>query len=246
MKSFIFCTSYVGRNLKDRSLSRYSKWCGYYVPRAGEFGASHVFLIDDGTPLSRLRKLKIPIVNAEGPLPDNLPGKVVIFRFPKRYGRSSISVYPGWWRSFSFSSQLARNYGFEKILHIESDAYVLSHRMAKTLRAIGAGWNVLWCPRWKFPECSIQIIGKDSIPALSRYWRAGRKFWFKDRDNSEFAERILPFTNIIKSFRGDRFGEYRRTVPANVDFLCQAVAPMRFDRFLCKRTIKSSRRASRG
>jgi hypothetical protein len=239
MKSFIFCTSYIGRYQRDRSLSRYSKWCNYYIPRAKEFGASHVFLIDDGTPLPRLKKLKIPIINAEGPLPKTLPGKAVIFRFPKRYGRSSISVYPGWWRSFSFSSQLAKHYGFDKVIHVESDAYVLSPRMAKALSRINKGWNVLWCPRWKFPECSIQIIGKDSIAALNQYWKAGKKFWFKKRNNSEFAERILPFTNIIKSFKGDRFGEYRRTVPVNADFVCQAVSPMRFDRFL-RNKLKSA------
>lgn len=243
MNSFIFCTSYIGRYLKDRSLSRYTKWTKYYIQRASQFGASHVFIIDDGTPLSRLRKLNLPIVDANKPLPKVLPSSAVIFRFSKRYGRSSLAVYPGWWRSFTFSSELAKHYGFRKIIHIESDAFVLSRRMAGALGRISSGWNVLWCPRWKFPESSIQVIGRNSLSALNYYWRAGKRFWFKERDNSELAERILPFTRIVKEFKGDRFGEYRRTVPPNVDFVCQAVAPMKFDKYLCKRTIKSSRRA---
>jgi len=242
MNNFLFCTSYIARYLKDRSLGRYTKWTKYYIPRARRFEASHVFMIDDGTPLSRLRQLNLPIVNADEPLPEALPGSAVIFRFSKRYGRSSLSVYPGWWRSFSFSSELAKTYGFPKIIHVESDAYVLSRRMAGALGRIDSGWNVAWCPRWQMPECSIQVIGQDSISALNYYWQAGESFWF---DSFKMAERILPFTRILKEFKGDRFGEYRRTVPANVDFVCQAVAPMKFDNYLSHGTIKGSRRARR-
>jgi hypothetical protein len=111
--------------------------------------------------------------------------------------------------------------------------------MADKLRNIRSGWNVLWCPRWKFPECSIQVIGKNSISSLNRYWRLGKRFWFKERDTSELAERILPFTHVIKTFKGDRFGEYRHTVPRQADFVCQAVAGMNFDKYLSRKSFES-------
>ena len=77
--------------------------------------------------------------------------KGTIFRFPDRLGRSATLNYPGWFRSFTFSVVIAKRFDFQRILHIESDAYILSRRALDFINGMTTGWTVFWCPRYQFP-----------------------------------------------------------------------------------------------
>src|SRR6185312_5533072 len=54
---------------------------------------------------------------------------VALFRFNKHLGRHSPLNFPGWYRSFAFAAVFAQAHGFEKIVHIESDAFLISARV---------------------------------------------------------------------------------------------------------------------
>lgn len=243
MRSFIFCTCYTPRISEGiklgrrntwleriehyRATVRWRTWLKYYSERQELFGAERIFLIDDGTPIEDI-KLDVIIINADE-LPDTLPPGKVLFRFTEHLGRRSLREFPGWWRSFTFASRIQEKYSFDKIIHIESDAFVLSPRMAEYIKRLATGWTAFFCPSYKLPETAIQIICKDSLQELRKFWEYGNEFW----QRSLLAERTLPFTEIKKDFIGDRYGEryeeYRRRARAEqIDYVCQAHSTMIF------------------
>jgi hypothetical protein len=68
---------------------------------------------------------------------------------------------------------VARHHGCRRIVHIESDAYVLSRRMQAFLASRTAGWTAMWCPRWSFAESAIQVICEDQFDAVQRLGEGG-------------------------------------------------------------------------
>jgi len=224
MRSFIFCTSFISNHNYDLSSERWKRWIQYYVERKAAFGAERIFLIDDASPIENI-PMDIHVIDAEVPLPDELPDGPVMFRFNQHYGRYSMTAFPGWWRSFTFSSQIAKQYAFSKIIHCESDAFVVSDNLASYMKQIDAGWMSFWCPRFNFPESAIQVICSDSIANLEMFYLHGRKLWFQE----VFPERLFPFTQIEINFKGDRYGEYMDNYPNDADYVCQSSERMVFD-----------------
>lgn len=113
-------------------------------------------------------------------------------------------VYPGWWRSFFHSLVLAKQVGAKKIIHIESDAYVISERMLDYINALESGWTTFWCASYQMPETAIQVICEDQFDAMENFAAKGFSEF-----NGHLAERILPFTCINRDFIGDRYGEFK-------------------------------------
>ena len=216
MKTLLFCTTH-------ERYPRQIKWRDYYTPRRQHFGASNLFMIDDASLLEDLRnKVRNQVICAEA-LPitlENIP-PVATVRFETKLGRFGTRVYPGWWRSFLFAHTLAVRYGFKKIIHIESDAFVVSTAMANCIKYINSGWSVFWCPSWKWPETSIQVICEDQYDKLTTLKNKGSAYFASS--STPIAEKILPFTTIIKTYIGDRYGDRKGQIilPEHVDYLCQ-------------------------
>jgi hypothetical protein len=230
MRTFIFCTSYIQPQNSTRSVARWQRWMQFYSERKELLGAEQIFLIDDATPIEYI-PIGIQVINADNLLPEELPDYPVMFRFGRHYGRSSLSVlsaFPGWWRSFIFSSQVAKKYSFSKIIHCESDAFVISHRMAGYIRDVKEGWVAFWCPLYGFAETAIQVICEDSFANFEKYCRYGKRFWFQRRRPTIAPEKSLPFTVVEKSFIGDRYGEYRDDYPDDADYVCQSSERWKF------------------
>lgn len=199
MSTLLFCTCYA----RDQAAwqSRYQRWLDYY--EQGPIDWDRMFAIDDGSPY-------VPDAQVIGSFPATagaaLPAEAkLLARFPDNLGRQAAAVYPGWWRSFFHSLQLARLTGASKIVHIESDAFILSQRLADFINEVSSGWHVLWSPRYRMPETAIQVICADQFAAFERFQQDPG-----NRMNEEFAENILPFTAIHKEFAGDRYSELKR------------------------------------
>ena len=144
------------------------------------------------------------------------PARPLLVSFATRLGRSAVDNYPGWWRSLLFSFLVAKHYGCRKIVHVESDAYLLSHRMLDFINARASGWTAFWCPRWNFPETGIQVVCADRFDQMRAMWDAG---WA--RHAGQYAERVLPFTDIVRDPHGNRYGEFRTRIPGFADFAMQ-------------------------
>jgi hypothetical protein len=245
VRSFIFCTSFIQPGRRWACAAKWKKWISYYERRKDLFGAERIVLIDDGTPLEHIR-LRVNLISADQPLPDELPKGVLMFRFEKHLGRSSTFSFPGWWRSFTFSYEVANKYSFDRIIHLESDAFVISPRMARYIRNLCKGWSAFWCPRYNFPEAAVQIICRDSFQEMEAFYTDGKRFWSQAAAfPPALPEHALPFTNVSKEFAGDRYGEYRATIPKRAAYATQTLLKMNvFDRLVRsgERQKKSSRR----
>jgi hypothetical protein len=239
MKSLLFCTSYI----RDAEAwkQRYQRWLDYYAN--GPIDADFRIMIDDGSPYLPPPDV-IQTVHHAAPLALAGGGSALV-HFDDNLGRQSISAYPGWWRSFLHSLALARELGADKIIHIESDAYILSPRLADYINGVAAGWHVMWTERCQFPETAIQVICRDQFDALERF-----KARQPDLNYGEIAEKILPFTTVARQFKGDRYSEMRKNrgifrsrkfdriplfqtsffttpIPADADFVTQAIPTQR-------------------
>jgi hypothetical protein len=233
MKTLLFCTSYS--NDMDRWNGLFGRWINAVENTNLEI--DQILLIDDGS--SILPNWEgVEIVN-EGELPDQVPeSRGVIYHFNKNLGHNPPMKSddppidsPGWHRSFMFAAEWAEKYGFEKILHIESDAFLISERIQQYVNDLSSGWTTFWCPRHKFPENNIQIIAGSSVQDFID-WK-NKKEDYDTVYKGRFPEFYVPYTNIVKDFYGDRWGEFAPGmarvadprcppgVPRDADFVCQ-------------------------
>ncbi|MCC7703250.1 hypothetical protein IGS59_13420 [Janthinobacterium sp. GW460P] len=240
MKAIIFCTSFI----KDAPSweSRYQRWLDYYenIP----IDAVKKIMIDDGSPFLPPADI-INTISHSAALAGN-SDKNLIIRFDNNLGRQSGADYPGWWRSFLHSVKVANELGVDKIIHIESDAYIMTPRLVKFINEIESGWNVLWSPRYRMPETAIQVICRDQFPILEQFKDSHRDYSFSD-----IAEKVLPFTTVHKQFKGDRYSDFTKnrwifrskkfnkipifkhvffweTIPPDADFVTQGIQRQQF------------------
>jgi hypothetical protein len=214
----LFCTGYIG---KQCQIERYDLWIDYYLPRLDKLGCRKMVIIDDGSPLEHVVKLGIPIIDVDE-LPDELPGKVCWIRFPDNLGRPVVRMIPGWWRSFSFAALLALNYDAQRLIHIESDAFVFPDKLFDYLKTRREYWTSLYSEHYRWPETSIQVIPGKARMELMQFYQAGKDYWYgaKISDFNYIPEYRLPIHEISKDFKGDRMGEdWCSSIPADVDFV---------------------------
>lgn len=213
MKTMIFCTSSI--DTKYDWYFKYKLWFDFI------YSASHVgtdlYMINDGD-ISEEIVANIELSGGFSVIDNyNIPASVGslqnIIIHKEKLGRLH---YKGWVRSFFSSLDIAEKRGYNKIIHIESDAFVLSDRLWKHFSDIKEGWEVLWCPRYNMPENAIQIICKDSF--LEFRQQADR---FKDGIRQGIIENLLPYKKINKDFVGDRYGEIGLPFSNKMDYYCQ-------------------------
>ena len=199
MDTLLFCTSYV----EDQSAwtERYLRWLTHY--KAMDLGASRILMIDDCSPFTPAPD-QLQCVSHDTDL-GSLQETQLMLRFPDRLGRSGLLSYPGWWRSFLHALNVARQLGARKIIHVESDAYILSPRLADHIRNINSGWTTLWSEHYRIPETAVQVICEDQFDAMGAF-----QLKTQEELGGHLAENLLPFTHVDKTFKGDRYGDIRQ------------------------------------
>ena len=196
MKTVCYCTSYFAN--AEAWNSRYMRWIEYY--KDFDPANTQLVLIDDASPYTPSASQAVVVAPGQA-IHANLP---TIVRFPNRLGRNSMYSYPGWWRSFLHGVDIAQQAGATRLIHIESDAFLISERLKQYIKSCTSGWTVLWASRFNMPETAIQVICADQFDAM-------RQFQSKPQAelDSNIAEKLLPFTHINKDFVGERYGEFR-------------------------------------
>lgn len=209
-KTLIFCTSFASTD-EDWDY-RYKKWIDFIDICPLE--RSQVLLIDDGSPV--LPKWNGLSIYHEPNLPHNSEDKLALFHFNDRLGRDSLLNYPGWYRSFTFSGIWAKNLGFNKIVHIESDCFIFSNALAHYIDNLNSGWTSLYCQSQHLPETCIQVICEDQLKKFLKFGRHDYAINFANKP----IELLMPFTHIEKKFVGDRYGEFKdlKRIPDNADY----------------------------
>ena len=213
-KTLIFCTAFA-RQAADWQ-TRHEPWLR--AIHASALPQDQILIVDDGsTTLPNWPGLTI-VSDATHPSPaaTPVPGGTLLYHFAENLGRRTILDFPGWHRSFAFAAQYARAHGFHRVIHIESDAYLITPRLQHYLAALEDGWVAMHCPAHNFPEIAINAAAGAGVATLARWadipWPEG---------NNSAVEARMPFTRIAHEFRGDRYGEFRQDIPRDADFSTQ-------------------------
>ena len=217
--TLVFCTSFF----RDQATweSRYVRWLDHHLSLPWNIGA--VAVIDDGSPFQP-DDGRLTAIAAKNIGRDRLPRKAMV-RFPNNLGRSGITTYPGWWRSFLFSLDIAESYGFHKIVHVESDTFLLTRSILRYIEETKSGWTAFWTARYQFPETALQVICADAFAAMGEFRDRG-----VDTLRGSVAEFVLPFTKVEQEFVGDRYSEFQREVPEHADYAVQVLPGMRVNK----------------
>lgn len=214
-KTLLFCTSYFRD--QQQWLSRYERWLQHHQAISWQVDALAV--IDDGSPILPHSDSVEPIETASlGRV--SLPSRSLV-RFKDNLGRQSTLQYPGWWRSFQLALDLSEIYGFTKIVHVESDSYLLSTRVLEFIEQTNTGWTLLWSKHFLLPESAIQIICRDAFNEFAKIREHGPYGLA-----NQFAENLLPYTQVVKSFTGDRYSDFGAAIPRNADYAVQVTPEM--------------------
>ena len=196
MKTLLFCTSL----LENESLPKYAAWWKYYK---NKFPDCDFMILNDGPVDPQIfDKLKNLIGNDFSH--ENL------ITFDNKLGRND-HLHWGWYRSFRQALMIGQR-DYDRIIHIEADALILSDRLFDFIRTESAGWKCMYTKKYLFPESAIQIINKDSYHLIDNVP--------EEFDFHKIVELMLPFKSI-KTFIGDRYGEIGKLPEHKIDYVCQ-------------------------
>ncbi|MGH1590378.1 hypothetical protein ACRBEV_21115 [Methylobacterium phyllosphaerae] len=213
-KTLIFCTAFATDD--ETWLNRYRRWVD--AIKNSSLHYDQLLLIDDGSPvLPSWNDVLVVEIGQEIPITDAADSKIVLLHFETNLGRKDINDFAGWYRSFCYAGKYAAENGFDKIIHIESDSFLISDRIKNYFNEFNSGWLALWCRRWLWPETAVQIMAGDAVGALA----IQDQIMPHERLVGKWMELSLPFTHVDPDFNGDRYGEYLPYIPRNADFAVQ-------------------------
>ncbi|MDR3538214.1 MAG: hypothetical protein P4L71_17095 [Acetobacteraceae bacterium] len=213
MKTLLFCTSYAATEAKWDE--RWQRWLKA-VLNSG-IKADKVLIVDDGSPvLPSWPDVAIEAAEAPG----SAGTQVSIHHFSDRRGqRVNGEPFPGWYRSFSHAVLYAIREGFDKIIHIEADAFLITDRAIDFFNACDRGWIGLWCGRHRWPESTLQIINRDQFASCEAFFSQPYSAYLGQPYRP--IETLIPYTSINKTLIGDRYGEEGDAIPFGADYVSQ-------------------------
>lgn len=179
-------------------LVRNIRYVRYYTAIRGVLGFDSIHLFDNNSSSSRIWELHHATRNTDLSVHSFSSH---LMRGPKPHD------YPYCWRAlYALQDLIAR--GYEKIIFIDSDAFVLSRVFAEFLRDCKTGWQAPWCPLLNTPETSIFVLCEDTYPLFQNYTK---RPW--ENRVGDLMEGSLPITHVRKEFNVQRFGEMNPPPP---------------------------------
>lgn len=212
LRTLVFCTSYV----EDMEVweNRHYRWVKALNESHLKFDQALIF--DDGSPAMPNAALGFQVMN-EGDVMSSAQ-KTVLWHFSERLGRESLLNFPGWWRSFAAAAQWAQQNNFEKIIHLESDAFLISPRIINYMNDVDNSWVTMYSPRYSFPEIAIQAMAGEG---LKKYIDFSKNDY--DVLRGKVHENIIPVSQVNKNFVGDHYGEGHIPIPLGADWSTQTI-----------------------
>jgi hypothetical protein len=143
----------------------------------------------------------------------------MMFHFREHLGRADVLNFPGWHRSFVFALLFAEANGFARVIHVESDAFLLSDRARRFVATFSDGWAALYAPRLDVPESAVQVAAGSGLGVMAAFARRSYAALV-----GRSHEREMPFTHVERGLAGDRIGEIAGAVPPGLDYAAQVPA----------------------
>ena len=214
MKTLVFCTSYA--SFKESWTRREAIWIK--ALERSDLHFDQLLIVDDASPFLPAWPNVTIVRESEVALPQQLScdAAIVLYTHEKRLGRASVFDFPGWYRSFAFGVLYGASHGFDKIIHVESDAFLVSRRIQDHFNRATRGWFSLWCETYQFPEIAIQMAAGPDVDRMAEFVREPYT-----RMVGHIHETMFPFTHLERMFVGNRYGETIAHVPKHADYSAQ-------------------------
>jgi len=209
-KTLVFCTAFAWD--PDQWRRRYRRWVRGI--RGSMLQYDQMLIVDDGS--ASLPNWSDAVVRRDEDT-DTSGAELVLHSFPDRLGRNGTYDFPGWYRSYAYGARYAVAHGFEKVVHVESDLFLIGERPQSYINDCQQGWATFWCPLHMVPEAAIEVIAGD---ALRRFANIERTHPHESLIGRAFEDQ-LPFDVIETGFNGNRYGEFLSFVPGNAEFAAQ-------------------------
>jgi len=209
MKTLLFCASYA--QSKESWNHRWRRWLDHHLSIG--LCIDQTLIVDDGSPVLPNWDDYV-IVNS---FADTQPKeKIVLYQHSDNLGFEAPFNYPGLYRSLQTGMAYAKKYGFERVLNVESDAFILSNKLVSYINNINNDWIALWEHHFNIPELGINIAAGNGLDKCCTVFEQPYNVY-----QGKMLEIELPFTKVEKSFVGARYGEFADTVPENADYANQ-------------------------
>lgn len=194
---------------------RNQKWLEHHLPLKEKMGFDKIILLDNASNLNDLIALGGTIYNEQGKIIHEARPDLIIHRFNDHLPRTGLNEYPYCWRGLAKTKEILPT--LDKIIFLDTDFYILSGRLATYIKNLDTGWTSFFCNKYGWPEAAINILCKDTFPALANLPIPNYTHY-----NGQHMEEILPFTKIIKNeFTGDRYGEINMPQTPDMDYYGQ-------------------------
>lgn len=206
MKTCLYTACYLDGE-DDSGSSRFERnlrYLNYYRPLKEVLGFQDFWFCDNAS--TRFSEF---IRVANGP-------DLNVYRYGQHLPRGGKTKMPYAWRAFHFLNQLIEK-GYEKIICIDSDGFILTKRLADYVRGFNTGWTAFFDEVHKFPTAEFHILNKDSFDRVLGFNAV--PWTLKD---GMLMEHTLPFKEINKDFKVGRFGEWKWKQDDSTDFYGQA------------------------
>lgn len=214
MKTALFTNMYlIGDDLSGSPrVSRALKFLNYYSTKHFRIGFDQIYVTDNG--------------GTPGPIYDLLYHfpNIKLIRHPHLARGLGHDYLPCWRTTHDY--QIAIHDGFEKLILLDDDAFILSTRLMNHVRELKSGWEAMYCPKWDLPETGLSIMCKDAFPAYFDFLKVP----YAERNKPDnMIEKILPYTRVNMDFACDRWGEDRLPQAPDMDayFQCQVDIEMK-------------------
>lgn len=190
-------------------LERYVRWLRYYLDIQHQLGFDRVVLFDNSSSLDRMHALADAVPHSYLKHPEHLMlesihERVTIFRMePNLVRGDGPHAYPYCWRALYGIKDLIR-LGYRKVIAIDTDCFVLTHRAADYIRGLQSGWVSFWCESGGHPDSTIHVLSEDAFQVYQQYTSEP---W--EKKVGRMMEWDLPFTACTRDYRYSKFGEYR-------------------------------------
>jgi hypothetical protein len=156
-----------------------------------------------------------------GAFPELDRNKVHLFTHTPRIHRKSVLCYPGIWRSLQSMIRAVMHYGFERFIYLEWDFRILSPDMADEIANTRKGVVSYWNECHEQPETACHICCAENFNDYKLGISGTHDHEPSSKvDRMEFA---IPWTEVRKHRKGDRYGEWTIpvSIPDNTDFIAQ-------------------------
>lgn len=150
-------------------------------------------------------------------LADRIRNRCVLLRYQDHIPHANIeNGYLYCWRHL-YTTKILIALGYEKIIYVDSDCFLVSQRMVDHIRDIKSGWTAFWIQKYSFPSAELHVLCKDAFPTFLEFADPPFGYYL-----GKLMEKTLPFTHIEMGMRVDRWGEDLKPQEPWMDAYCQA------------------------